>query len=111
MSVMRVCAGTRGKPCYKLTLKRRCELCSRTYELQRGSRRTRGAYDSEWRRVAARAIREHPWCSIPGCRNTDLTGDHITPRALGGLNVTSNVQVLCRGHNSSKGVAQNKGAG
>lgn len=109
--MMRVCAGVNGQPCGKLTAKRRCPECARAYEVQRGPRRIKGAYDAEWRKLVAQALREQPWCSIPGCRNTDLTGDHIVPRARGGRNVRSNIAVLCRAHNSSKGARQTTGAG
>ena len=103
--MMRVCSG-----CGKLTAKRRCPECQRAYEVQRGPRRIKGAYDSEWRKLVAQAIREHPWCSVQGCRSTDLTGDHIVPRKRGGRNVRSNIRVLCRGHNSMKGSRLNEGA-
>jgi hypothetical protein len=36
---------------------------------------------------------------------TDLTIDHMHPVSLGGLNDPSNLQTLCRGCNSRKGVS------
>jgi 5-methylcytosine-specific restriction endonuclease McrA len=111
MGLSRQCAGLPGAPCTSITSKRRCPACDRKYEVLRGPRRMQGRYDAAWRKLVAQAIREHPWCSVPGCRDTDLTGDHITPLDRGGRNVRSNVQILCRGHNSSKGARQNIGAG
>jgi 5-methylcytosine-specific restriction endonuclease McrA len=103
----RVCAGLPGAPCTRITSKRRCPDCARKYEASRD----RADYGWSWQHIQAEAIRAHPWCSIPGCPNTDLTGDHITPWALGGRNVRENIQVLCRAHNSSKGARQTIGGG
>jgi 5-methylcytosine-specific restriction endonuclease McrA len=64
-------------------------------------RRLRG-YDEHWYRMVALAIHAQPWCTTCGA-TTDLTGDHIVPRTHGGLNVPSNIQVLCRSCNSKKG--------
>lgn len=105
----RICAGLPGAPCTRITAKRRCPDCDRKYEILRGPRRMSGHYDTEWRRNVAQAIREHPWCSIRGCRNTDLTGDHIIPWRDGGSNKRDNIQVLCRAHNSSKGAQSDLG--
>lgn len=102
----RVCLGLPGEPCARLTDKRRCAEHQRRYEAQRGSRRITGAYDTDWQRLRAQAIREHPWCAVcghPGTPDNPLTGDHVVPRSQGGRNVRSNVQVLCRGCNSRKG--------
>ena len=96
----RVCSG-----CGVITDKRRCPACARTYEISR-QRRTKGHYDAEWVKLRARAIREHPWCSVcghPGSPDNPLTGDHIVPLRHGGLNKRDNVAVLCRGCNSGKG--------
>jgi 5-methylcytosine-specific restriction protein A len=96
----RVCSG-----CGVITDKRRCPACERAHELRR-ARRTKGNYDSEWRRIVERAKREHPWCGVcgtPGTPGNPLTGDHVVPRAHGGRNERSNVAVLCRGCNSRKG--------
>ena len=79
----------------------RCLDCRRTKERARGTRTSRG-YDNDWLRLSANAIAQHPYCS--NCRSTqDLTADHIVPKARGGRNVLSNVQVLCRSCNASKG--------
>lgn len=109
----RVCAGLPGAPCSRVTDKRRCPACARKYEVMRGPRRVKGAYDAEWRKVQAQAIREQPWCSrcrTGGTPDNPLTGDHITPRAAGGRNVRANVQVLCRDCNSRKGARFVSGA-
>ncbi|BEP14797.1 hypothetical protein acdb102_31080 [Acidothermaceae bacterium B102] len=58
-------------------------------------------YNSAWQRTSKAAIAEQPWCSYCG-KTTDLTGDHILPRAAGGTNDRANVSVLCRGCNGRK---------
>ena len=58
--------------------------------------------DSEWDRLSKAVIAEAPWCVQCG-RTSDLTVDHIRPRSRGGTNDRSNLQVLCRSCNSSKG--------
>jgi len=79
----------------------RCPPCSRAKERARGTRTSRG-YDNDWLRLSANAIAQHPYCS--NCGSTeDLTADHIVPKARRGRNVLSNVQVLCRSCNASKG--------
>ncbi|QDO88351.1 hypothetical protein FNH13_08350 [Ornithinimicrobium ciconiae] len=67
-------------------------------------------YDAAWSRLSRRARRLQPFCSVPGCADTDLTVDH-TPEAWArhdiGLEVRlEDVQVLCRSHNSQKGAAR-----
>ena len=43
-------------------------------------------------------------CAHPGCNeNTNLTVDHIIPLSKGGGDELSNLQFLCRKHNSQKG--------
>lgn len=42
-------------------------------------------------------------CAVPGCAETDITVDHIVPLSQGGTNDISNLQLLCRSHNCSKG--------
>jgi hypothetical protein len=58
----------------------------------------------------AAAPHEGPWCSACGSRH-DLTLDHIIPLSLGGRSTRSNVQVLCRACNSSKGRGAGVGRG
>lgn len=78
----------------------RCLNCRRAKERARGTRTSRG-YDNNWLRLSRNAIAQHPYCSR--CRSTeDLTADHIVPKAQGGRNVLSNVEVLCRSCNSAK---------
>lgn len=76
---------------------------------QRGSATQRG-YDTNWRRTAAATVARHrrnhgDWCPgyrVPAHHATDLTVDHIVPKAAGGTNDPDNLQVLCRGCNSRK---------
>jgi 5-methylcytosine-specific restriction endonuclease McrA len=79
----------------------RCPPCSRAKERALGTRTSRG-YDNDWLRLSANAIAQHPYCSHCGSTE-DLTADHIVPKARGGRNVLSNVQVLSRSCNSAKG--------
>jgi 5-methylcytosine-specific restriction enzyme A len=78
----------------------RCRSCSRAKERARGTRTSRG-YDNDWLRLSPNAIAQHPYCSSCGATD-DLSADHIVPKARGGRNVLSNVQVLCRSCNSAK---------
>lgn len=57
-----------------------------------------------WKNLSRRLRRLQPWCSVPGCGNTELTVDHIIPLIDGGepYEIT-NLQVLCKSHNSAKG--------
>lgn len=85
---------------------RRCTTDQRAYEQRRGSRRVKGHYDGDWRRIREQAIREHPWCArcrTPGTPTNPLTGDHSLALVRGGRNEAANVVVLCRACNSSKG--------
>ncbi len=82
----------------------RCKLCQRVKERGRVSRLDRG-YDHRWRKLSKQLRAIHPWCK--NCKATkDLTVDHIVP--LSDLHPDlryeiSNLQVLCRRCNSSKG--------
>lgn len=86
----------------------RCPSCeqrrnaARERQRDRPTRQERGL-GADWQHIVAVAIARHPYCSVPGCTNRDLTGDHITPRSKGGKNSIENCQVLCRHHNSQKG--------
>ena len=79
----------------------KCRDCQREYERKRGTRRQRG-YTEAWLRLVRLAIRQQPYCSVPGCTDPDLTGDHRVPLSKGGTSTLENVQVLCRRHNSAK---------
>ena len=97
-----------NKPCLDcgvLADKPRCPICNKKYQkfkaTSRPSRADRG-YDANWKRLSKQLRLLQPYCSI--CKATnDLTVDHIIPLSSGGLTVESNLQVLCRGCNSSKG--------
>jgi 5-methylcytosine-specific restriction endonuclease McrA len=45
------------------------------------------------------AIRAQPYCGRCGSTE-DLTGDHIVPFSQGGMDVPSNIRVLCRSCNA-----------
>ena len=91
----------------------RCLVCQRRYERDRdearGSASARG-YGYRWRRLAARILAEYraaygnvcPGWMRESHRAEVLTVDHIVPRAAGGTDERSNLQVLCRACNSSK---------
>lgn len=87
--------------CGRPTSGSRCPAHQRDYERRRGTPAERG-YDKAWRALVANAISLTPWCCECGSTD-DLTGDHIVPLSKGGRSVASNVRVLCRSCNSSKG--------
>jgi 5-methylcytosine-specific restriction endonuclease McrA len=99
MVLPRPCAG-----CGRVVRASRCDDCKRVLERARPTRIQRG-YDYAWNKLS-KAIRErHPYCAIEGCKNKDLTVDHILPLSVAPwlrLEPT-NLQVLCRSHNSQKG--------
>lgn len=96
------------KPCLNcgtLAKQTRCPSCSVRYarlrERARPTRSERG-YNAEWQRLSKLLRTIQPYCSR--CKATkDLTVDHIIPLSAGGSTVESNLQVLCRKCNSSKG--------
>lgn len=75
----------------------------------RGSATQRG-YDSQWQRTAKAAVAAHraahgDWCpghGVPAHQSSDLTADHIVPKARGGSDSAENVAVLCRSCNARK---------
>lgn len=74
----------------------------RTKPAKRGDGVT-AANRSPWKNLSRRLRKMQPFCSVPGCGNTDLTVDHITPLSRGGEPYAlSNLQVLCQPHNSAK---------
>ncbi|WP_329564674.1 HNH endonuclease [Kitasatospora sp. NBC_01266] len=91
----------------------RCDTCQATWQARqeqiRGSSTQRG-YGSRWRRTAAAAVAGHRavqgnWCpghGIPAHHASDLTADHIVPKACGGSDDPENVAVLCRSCNARK---------
>jgi 5-methylcytosine-specific restriction protein A len=109
--------GRRPRPCLDCgTLTRNPSRCDehqaaweRRREAARGSSTQRG-YTTQWRRTAEAAVAQHrathgDWCPgfrVPPHQASDLTADHIVPKARGGTDDPSNVQVLCRGCNARK---------
>lgn len=81
----------------------------------KGSATSRG-YDYAWTKVSRQARREQPFCSIPGCNDTDLTTDHSAEAWEAhdnGKPITLDmVRVLCRSHNGAFGdPRKSKGVG
>src|SRR5262245_29758969 len=77
----------------------RCPDCSTTYEREKSrARRARKGttaergYDATHERLRRIAIAQHPYCANCGTTE-DLTADHITPLAAGGVNTLANYQV------------------
>jgi 5-methylcytosine-specific restriction protein A len=91
----------------------RCDACESKWQSannrRRGSSTARG-YDAKWRRLAAVYIQQYrmqhgDWCQgyrVPAHLSSDLTVDHIVPKAAGGKAELSNMGVLCRGCNGRK---------
>lgn len=82
----------------------RCPPCAALRERPRDRRRgtpTERGYDASWRRLRARAIRAHPWCTDCGTR-TDLTGDHVRWPAR----TLADVEVTCQSCNNRRGPAR-----
>ena len=101
MPLPRPCAG-----CGVVVRASRCVECKRLKERTRASRIQRG-YDYAWIKLSRHLREQQPFCSILGCNNQDLTVDHIIPLSDAPylrLEIT-NLQVLCRVHNSRKGNA------
>ena len=101
MVLPRPCAG-----CGRVVRASRCADCKRIKERERPTRTQRG-YNYQWMKLSRIIRQEHPYCSIAGCKSLDLTVDHIISLSEAPwlkLEIT-NLQVLCRKHNSQKGSA------
>lgn len=54
---------------------------------------------AEWRALVAEFGGR---CVFPGCESTKVTRDHVVPLSAGGSDFITNIQPLCRQHNSEK---------
>ena len=100
MDVYRACLGC-GEP----TPAPRCPTCQaevdRRTNQKRGGAHARG-YTRTWQKRAAKVTRAQPACAVCGA-TSDLTVDHVVPKATGGNDDRDNLRTLCRRCNSSKG--------
>lgn len=83
----------------------RCPTCYKEHANRKRRPRKQRGYTEQWLRMVKQAILRHPYCAECGATE-DLTGDHIVPLSKGGTNTPSNVRVLCRRCNSSRGNRQ-----
>lgn len=91
--------------CGALTSTTRCHACTRAADRRRGTADQRG-YGTVWQALRARLLSGSARCAVcghPGTPANPLTLDHIVAKARGGSDHPSNLQPLCRHHNSSKG--------
>ncbi len=76
------------------------------YDQRRGSAAERG-YDSAWRELRARFLRDNPHCVICGSPATDV--HHILPKAEGGTDDWNNLEPLCHACHSTITKKNNNG--
>lgn len=95
--------------CGEATEQNLCDDHRPSATAMRGSSPSERGYDSAWTRLSARARRMQPWCSdahLGGCEGP-LTADHLPSawerKALGLPLRLSDVEVVCRRHNSARG--------
>ena len=83
------------------------------WQRERGSSAQRG-YGSNWRRLRAMIVqRDSGLCQLCKAEGKYQTGshvDHITPKAQGGSDEPSNLQLLCVDHHKRKTAQEGKGA-
>lgn len=88
--------------CRKLSPNSRCVDCARAKDRARGTTTQRGLgwQHQQQRRVQLDAVAYCEDCGHTGSEGNPLTGEHGTPRVLGGRQVTA---TLCRVCNSRRG--------
>ena len=72
------------------------------YRTRRRASTAERGYNGAWRRLRAAHLLTYPACVVCGTTQ-DVTVDHIIPLVRGGQSTPTNLQTLCRKHNSSKG--------
>jgi hypothetical protein len=72
----------------------------------RTSQAAKGRYDTHWREVRARVLKEEPTCRECGAPSSDV--DHIIAAADGGTDERSNLRGLCRDCDRKHTAAQNR---
>jgi 5-methylcytosine-specific restriction endonuclease McrA len=84
----------------------RCTDCAESYRRSQPTTAQKGL-GSKWQRLAREQVRNYPSCWYCGA-TTDLTVDHIKPRALGGT-VADGLRTACRPCNSRRGARPHVG--
>ena len=72
-------------------------------EKRRPNSAARG-YDRHWRKIRARILEQHPFCTAPGCNSPADTVDHKLSLSKGGTHDDANLQAFCRRCHSRKTV-------
>jgi 5-methylcytosine-specific restriction protein A len=85
---------------------RRCPLCEREYDRERGPPSRRG-YGRDWKELRASFLLSHPLCAI--CGGAAAQVDHIVPIAKGGARMdANNLRALCASCHATKTRLQSK---
>ena len=83
----------------QLRAQRTQKTVDKNIDKQRGTSTERG-YGGSWPRMRQLMLHRQPLCVKCGAPGTDV--DHIIPKRLGGQDIESNLQVLCKSCHSKK---------